>query len=175
MPIAEIDFTGTEGPGRLKDGTYHACLESVEQKEGREYPLWVWTFTSLEPETAGRQAQHTTSLSPKAAYFIRQVLEGLGVEVPLSMAKINTAHYVGREAMIYVIQDGTYTGKNDGEEHPNYKIERVFLVLGGQAPESLSAQQRRQQHPPTGNTGDINFINDDPRGNVKFDGNDIPF
>jgi hypothetical protein len=125
MPRADMDFTGTEGSGYLKDGTYRARLESVEERDGREYPLWVWTFVSLEPETAGRKSQITTSLSPKAAFFVRQVLEGLGVTVPGSMASINTDHYLGREAMILVAADGTFTGK-DGQEHDSYKIQRVF-------------------------------------------------
>lgn len=157
MPRADIDFTNTEGSGRLKEGTYRARLESVEQKDGRDYPLWVWTFTSLEPETAGRQSQHTTSLSPKAAYYIRQVLEALGAEVPGSIARINTDDYLGCEAMILVAQDGTFIGKDDGQEHPSYKIQRVFPVMGddrGPAPAPLAA---------------------DPRNEVKFDGDDIPF
>jgi hypothetical protein len=167
MPKAEIDFTNTEGSGRLKDGTYRARLESVEQKDGRDYPLWVWTFTSLEPETAGRQSQHTTSLSPKAAFFVRQVLEALGADVPGSMAKINTDDYLGREAMILVIQDGTFVGKNDGEEHPSYKIDRVFPVLGNQP----AAYHRK----PDGNPAPGWVAPADDRNAVKFDGDDIPF
>lgn len=132
MPVADIDFTGTEGAGRLKDGTYRARLEKVEQKDGREYPLWVWTFTSMEPETAGQQSQHTTSLSPKAARFIRQVLTALGGDVPSSLARVNTDVYLGCQAMIYVIQDGTFTGR-DGQEYPKYKIDRVFPVGNGSA------------------------------------------
>jgi hypothetical protein len=125
MPRADIDFTNTEGGGYLKDGTYRARLESVEERDGREFPLWVWTFVSLEPETAGRKSQITTSLSPKAAFFVRQVIEGLGMAVPSSMASINTDHYLRREAMILVAADGTFTG-NDGQEHDSYKIQRVF-------------------------------------------------
>ena len=159
MPKADIDFTGTEGSGRLKEGTYRARLESVEQKDGRDYPLWVWTFTSIEPETAGRQGQHTTSLSPKAAYYIRQVLEALGAEVPGSMARINTDDYLGREAMILVAQDGTFIGKDDGQEHPSYKIDRVFPVNDGE-PTPVAAPAAA----PT-----------DDRSQVKFDGDDIPF
>ena len=158
MPRATIDFTDTEGTGRLKEGAYRARLDKVEQKDGREYPLWVWTFTSLEPDTVGRQSQHTTSLSPKAAYYIRQVLEALGVEVPSSMADINTDHYIGREAMIYVIQDGTFIGKDD-QEHPSYKIDRVFPANGNEpvpvvAPTMSPADERSQ---------------------VRFDGDNIPF
>jgi hypothetical protein len=160
MPRADIDFTGTEGTGRLKEGTYRARLESVEERDTRgEYPLWVWTFASMEPETAGRQSQHTTSLSPKAAYYIRLTLEALGVEVPSSMAKIDTGDYLGREAMILVGQDGTFIGKDDGQEHPSYKIQRVFPVLGGEA----------VQEP-------VKVAAGDDRDSVKFSSDDgIPF
>jgi hypothetical protein len=159
MPRADIDFTDTGGQGRLKEGTYRARLDSVEQRDGRDYPLWVWTFTSLEPETAGRQSQHTTSLSPKAAYYIRLVLEALGVEVPTSMASINTDDYRGREAMILVAQDGTFIGRDDGQEHPSYKIQRVFPVLSG--------EQAPMQTPVVVGASD--------RDLVRFDGDDIPF
>ncbi len=159
MPSAIIDFTDTEGTGRLKDGTYRARLESVEQKEGREFPLWVWTFTSVEPESAGKQSQHTTSLSPKAAYFIRLVIEALGAEVPSSATKIVTDHYLGREAMILVVQDGTFEGR-DGQQHPSYKIDRVFPVLGNAS-----------HTEPTYSTPA------DPRDQIDFssDSDDIPF
>jgi hypothetical protein len=142
MPRADIDFTGTEGSGRLKSGTYRARLETVEEKDGREYPLWVWTFTSVEPETAGKQGQHTTSLSPKAAYYIRQVLEALGVEVPASMASINTDKYLGLNAMIFVDQDGTFIGRDDGLEHPSYKIMRVFPIMDGPRQGQEPARER---------------------------------
>lgn len=166
MPKADIDFTGTEGSGRLKEGTYRARLESVEQKDGRDYPLWVWTFTSIEPETAGRQGQHTTSLSPKAAYYIRQVLEALGAEVPGSMARINTDDYLGREAMILVAQDGTFIGKDDGQEHPSYKVQRVFPVIGDREPAAYHREPDGNPQAP---------VASDPRGDVQFDGDDIPF
>lgn len=152
MPVADIDFTGTDGVGRLSDGHYHARLDKVEAKDGREWPLWVWTFTSLEPETAGRQGQYTTSLSPKAAVFVRRVIEALGAEVPASMARINTDHYIGREAMILVAQDGVYEGK-DGNEYPNYKVQSVFPLVGDQAPAPMSA-------PPVSDRDAVQFSSD---------------
>jgi hypothetical protein len=159
MPRANIDFTDTGGTGRLKEGSYRARLESVEEREGREWPLWIWTFTSLEPDTLGRQSQYTTSLSPKAAFFIRMVLEGLGVEVPDSLVSINTDHYIGRETTIYVSQDGTFQGK-DGLEYPSYKISRLFPLID-QEPASVPA-------PSSGPIGD-------ERDSVHSDGDDIPF
>lgn len=159
MPRADIDFTDTGGTRRLKEGAYHARLEAVEEKDGREWPLWVWTFTSLEPDTAGQQSQYTTSLSPKAAYFIRMVLEALGVEVPSSLVSIDTNQYIGREAKIWVVQDGTFEGR-DGQQYPSYKIDRLFPVNGGPI-----AQEPVQAPVAAG----------DERSQVHFDGDDIPF
>ena len=44
MPVADIDFTNTEGAGRLKEGTYRARLEKVEEKTGffAFYLLSLW-------------------------------------------------------------------------------------------------------------------------------------
>jgi hypothetical protein len=130
MPSADIDFTGTESSGYLTGGTYHARLQLVEVRDGKEFPLWSWIFASVEPETFGRKSQITTSLSPKAAFFLRQVIEGLGVEVPASMARINTDKYLGREAMVFVAADGTFTGR-DGQERDSFKIQRVFPLGEG--------------------------------------------
>lgn len=167
MPRANIDFTNTSGSGRLKEGTYRARLDQVEEKDGREYPLWVWTFTSLEPETAGRQSQHTTSLSPKAACYIRFTLEALGAEVPASMADVDTDQFIGREAMILVGQDGTFTGQ-DGQEYPSYKIQRLFPIVGNselvQVPERTSAAA-----PAAAAAGLLE------RDQVHFASDDIPF
>lgn len=159
MPVADIDFAGTDGVGRLSDGHYHARLDKVEERDGREWPLWVWTFASMEAETAGRQGQYTTSLSPKAAVFVRRVIEALGAEVPSSMARINTDHYLGRECTILVAQDGTYEGK-DGNQYPNYKVQSVFPLVGDRAPVPMSV--------PTGAS---------ERDMVQFaaDSDDIPF
>lgn len=153
MPKADIDFTDTgSGAGYLTEGIYHVRLTEVEQVDGREYPMWVWTFTSLEPESFGKTTRHTTSLSPKAAYFIRQTLEALGGEVPQSVQTIDTDHYIGCEAMVYVVQDGTFTGR-DGEEKPRYKVSRLMPYLGTDAPVPAA----------------------DPRDDVSFANDDIPF
>jgi len=133
MPRASIDFTGTESTGYLKDGTYRVRLQDVEERDGREFPLWVWIVASVEPDTFGRTARHTTSLSPKAAYFVRQTIEAFGGEVPAALARVNTDNYLGREAMAVVVQDGTFVG-DDGQDHPRYKVGRLFPVLDGQPP-----------------------------------------
>jgi hypothetical protein len=125
MPSADIDFTGSDSSGYLTAGTYRARLVSVEERDGKEFPLWSWTFASVEPETFGRKSQITTSLSPKATFFLRQVIEGLGVEVPGCATRVNTEKYIGREAMIFVAADGQFEGRN-GVMRDSYKIQRVF-------------------------------------------------
>ena len=157
MPRADIDFTDTSsGGGYLTAGTYHVRLQEVQEADGREYPLWVWIVVSMEPESFGKTARHTTSLSPKAAYFIRQAIEAFGGEVPQSLASINTDDYLNCEAMALVIEDGTFTGK-DGQEHPRYKVDRLMPYVGSDASRPAPAPAI------------------DPRNDVKFDSDDIPF
>jgi len=166
MPVADIDFTGTEGSQYLKEGVYRARLESVEQKDGSNYPLWVWTFASMEPETAGQINSYTTSLSPKAAFYIRQVIEALGAEAPGGMARINTNNYLKRQAMIQVGKDGnTYTGK-DGNTYDSVKILRVFPIMDGAQPQAATPAA-------LANDGDPGPMEPAPRG-AEF-GDDIPW
>ena len=129
MPSANVDFTDTSsGGGQLTEGTYRVSLQDVEERDGREYPLWVWIVASIESETFGKVARHTTSLSPKAAFFMRQTIEAFGGEVPQSLARVNSDDYLGCEAFAVVAPDGTFTG-DDGQEHPRYKVARLFPVL----------------------------------------------
>lgn len=146
MPRGEFDFTGTESAGRLTAGTYRVRLVSVEQKDGRNYPFWVWNCASTEPETFGRATQYTSSLSPDAAFFTRQAIEAFGGQVPSSRAKINTDEYIGHEAMALVTQDGTFTGKDD-MEHDSFKAQRLFPILDGAEPDS-PVQNRKPDSKP---------------------------
>lgn len=157
MPKADIDFSDTSsGGGYLTAGTYHVRLQDVQEADGREYPLWVWIVASVEPESFGKTARHTTSLSPKAAYFIRQTIEAFGGEVPQSIASINTDDYLNCEAMALVIEDGTFTGK-DGQEHPRYKVDRLMPYMASYVPRPVAA--------PAGA----------PPDDTRFGGDDIPF
>jgi hypothetical protein len=123
-------------------------LQDVEAKDGREYPLWVWTLASIEPETYGSTARHTTSLSPKAAFFMRQTIEAFGGEVPQSLARVNSDDYIGCEAMGVVIQDGTFEGR-DGQDHPRYKVDRLFPVLeNASSPKPIAPATPTQQSAP---------------------------
>ena len=156
MPKADIDFTDTNsGAGYLTPGVYRVKLQEVQEADGREYPLWVWIVASMEPESFGKTARHTTSLSPKAAYFIRQTIEAFGGEVPQSIARINTDDYLGRQAIALVVEDGTFTGK-DGQEHPRYKVQQLMPVVGEDAPKPLQAAPADMR-------------------DVDFGGDDIPF
>ena len=59
MPVIEVDFTGvTSGAGFLEPGTYRARVENVVRVDGRNYPGLKWTWTSVEPDTLGMQADH---------------------------------------------------------------------------------------------------------------------
>lgn len=129
MAIIEADFTGvTSGAGFLEPGTYRAEVENVAQVEGRNYPGLKWTWRSVEDASYGQQADQFTSLSPKALWVLKGILEALGAEIPQSVVRLDTDRLIGRTAFIHVVNE-PWVG-SDGEEHPSSRVDRVLSVPG---------------------------------------------
>ncbi len=132
MAIVEVDFTGvTSGAGFLEPGVYRAQVESVEQRDGKNYPGLSWTWSSVEPDTQGQRADLFTSLSPKALWVLKGILEAFGAEIPQSAMRFDTNRLVGKQAMIKVINEPWTDAA--GEEHPSSKVERVWAAPGAAA------------------------------------------
>jgi hypothetical protein len=69
-----MDFTP------LKPGIYACKLLEVEVKEGQKAPYWNWKYEVLEGQpNEGRFLWNVTSLSPKAAFKLKETFEAFGV------------------------------------------------------------------------------------------------
>lgn len=97
----------------LPEGHYAAQLKSVDQKDGNEYPYWVWTFENLHDSEGnkkpGRQ-WNNTSLSPKSLGFLKATFEAFGYT-----ADSDTDEMIGEWVVLYLVQDTVGKGPKAGQ------------------------------------------------------------
>jgi hypothetical protein len=170
MAIIEVDFTGvTSGAGFLEPGMYQAQVEKVEQRDGANYPGLKWTWTSIERDTYGQQADDFTSLAPKALWKFKGILEAFGAEIPQSMLRFDTDRLIGKKAYIRVVNE-PWTG-SDGEEHPSSKVDRVMKIPAAVQP---NGNEERAQKAKA--TADFEPLPVQPADDFEFgDETKIPF
>ena len=97
MVEVTADFTGIESGGDyLPEGQYQAEVESVELKKGDKAKYLLWVFSSIESETKGMISTIMTSMSEKARWKFKEIIEALGGEAEgpteIDTDKIGRAH-----------------------------------------------------------------------------------
>lgn len=97
----------------LPEGRYAAQLKDVSQKDGKEYPYWVWTFENLHDSEGakkpGRQ-WNNTSLSPKSLGFLKDTFEAFGYT-----ADSDTDEMIGEWVVLYLVQETVSQGPRAGQ------------------------------------------------------------
>jgi len=97
----------------LPEGRYAAQLLKVEEKEGNEYPYWVWQFGNLHNKAGelvpGRQ-WNNTSLSPKSFGFLKATFEAFGYTTDS-----DTDEMVGEWVTLYLVQEPIAKGPRAGQ------------------------------------------------------------
>jgi len=103
----QVDFKGIETYEALPRGRYPVVIESVTVRESEtsEYPYLNWELRVDGGEFEGRHLFLMTSLSPKALWRLRGILEALGVfeetmefEVDDSTSELVSPDLIGIEA-----------------------------------------------------------------------------
>jgi len=102
----------------LPAGVYTARLMEVNVKEGRTAPYWSWTFEILEPDFLNRRMWVNTSLSPAAAWKMKEVFDAFGAD-----AGTDTDELCGQAVRLTVTQRVIETGNKKGEIGNN--VDRV--------------------------------------------------
>lgn len=110
----EVDkVEAASGSFLLPEGRYAAQLIRVEEKEGQEYPYWIWQFGNLHNSASemvpGKQ-WNNTSLSPKSYPFLKATFEAFGYTTDS-----DTDEMIGEWVVLYLIQEPIGKGPKAGQ------------------------------------------------------------
>lgn len=94
----------------IPDGEYLVKVAEVTQEEGDKAPYLKWVFEIAEGKSEGGKLYNNTSLSEKALWNLKTLLEALGVEIPEDEFDIEPDELVDLELMVSVELE-TFEGK----------------------------------------------------------------
>lgn len=117
--VADFGHKEAKGGGgriRVPEGDYVAKIIDAEKTEAKSSgnTMIVWTLEILEGKYKGKKIKTRTVMTPKALFFLRNLLEALGAEVPEKASKIRYKKYVGKKIGI-TIEDNEYENKVSSE------------------------------------------------------------
>ena len=101
---------------RLPEGDYKAKIISAEKKESKNSgnTYIKYGFQILEGKHKGKKLSGNATITPKALFWLRNMLEALGVEVPERAVNLKYKKYVGSKIGI-TLEDDEYEGKIKSE------------------------------------------------------------
>lgn len=104
--VVKVNFDGVEARGIVEEGLTRLQVDEVEIKEGKKAPYVSWKFKTRE----GGVVYDNTSMSPKALWRLKAVLEALG-ETNLGGSFNFTARRYLRKWLTAEIGHETYNGR----------------------------------------------------------------
>jgi hypothetical protein len=118
--VADFGHKDAKGGGgrnpRLPEGDYLAKIVSAEKKEAKNSGNTYirFGFKILEGKYKGKELSGNATLTPKALFWLRNMLEAMGQEVPEKASKIRYKKYIGQKVGI-TLEDDEYEGKIKSE------------------------------------------------------------
>lgn len=110
----KVNFSDVQDFEPMPAGIYHVEVVDVKLKESQssDYPYLNWEFVVLEEGYSNRKLWTITSLSPKAAFKMKEALIAFGEskEALTDDFELDPETYIGRRCLAAVVQD-TYQGK----------------------------------------------------------------
>jgi len=111
----EVEKAEAAGSGSylLPEGRYAAQLVKVEEKDGNEYPYWVWEFTNLHNDEGTKcpgKMWNNTSLSPRSRGFLKQTFEAFGYTTDS-----DTEEMIGEWVVLHLVQEPIAKGPKAGQ------------------------------------------------------------
>lgn len=103
----KVDLSGVESRKVPEEGIYNVKVESVEETESNNSgkPLLKWVFVITDGEFKGMKLFENTSLQPQALFKLKNVLEGLGVDIPNKAFDIDLSEMIGLTASVDVVNE----------------------------------------------------------------------
>jgi Protein of unknown function (DUF669) len=108
-----VDFTNVTAGGRVRipEGDYRVAVKSVKHDTSKAGdPMLVWEFELVEGKHKGKVLKDYTSLTPKALWKLKGLLEAMGITVPNKRVALRLEKYAGVQLGITAIDD-EYEGK----------------------------------------------------------------
>jgi hypothetical protein len=110
-----VDNVDSSGFALLEPGRYIGQLVSVTTRpavSADKFASWSWEFDLTSPESAkGRKQWANTSLSPAAAWKVREAFDALGFTTDS-----DTEEMIGESCALFVIQEEAEYGKKKGQQ-----------------------------------------------------------
>jgi len=108
---SQVDEAEVQDFSPLPVGIYPCVLREVEVKEGKKAPYWNWEYEVIPGhEYAGRRFWNVTSLSPKAAFKMKETFEAFGVPTTTDTDEL-VGSVVNLEVIMRTIQEGDRAGQ----------------------------------------------------------------
>lgn len=108
--ISLPSLADVEGRIDIPEGEYLVKVAEVTQEEGDKAPYLKWVFEVAEGKSEGGKLYNNTSLSEKALWNLKTMLEALGVEIPDDEFEIEPEEMIDLELMVSVELE-TFEGK----------------------------------------------------------------
>lgn len=109
--VISVDFEGVKAFKAIPEGSYVVEVSEVTQEtSSTDNDMLKWTFEVTEGKFKGSKLWLNTSLVPAALFKLREVLEGLGLEVPDDVMELDLSDIVGLSCGVNVLHED-YQGK----------------------------------------------------------------
>lgn len=109
--VISVDFEGVKAFKTIPEGSYVVEVSEVTQEtSSTDNDMLKWTFEVTEGKYKGSKLWINTSLVKAALFKLREVLEGLGLEVPDDVMDLDLDDVVGLSCGVNVLHED-YQGK----------------------------------------------------------------
>lgn len=113
----EVDLSNTEGKRsfRIPAGDYAMnCVNVEHQISSTGNPMYMWVFSVVEGDYAGREFRTYTVLKENALWKLAEVLEALGIGKAGDTVRFKKRDVIGKTVM-GTLQDSEYNGTERSE------------------------------------------------------------
>lgn len=115
------DLSDVEGRVVIPEDRYTFEIVKVEEGEGDSGAYYKWTFAVVGGKYDGKKAKpYITSLAPEALWNLRNLLEGLEVDIPKKAFDLEVEEFIGMKFIAGIIHD-TYEGRTQSEIDGNFE------------------------------------------------------
>jgi len=107
----EVDLSAAESSFLVPDGIYHMRCIGIEQtisKSGN--PMFVWTFTIVSGDHAGKEFKLFTVTTPAAMWKVAECVHAFGIGEAGEVVKFKASDVINRECGA-LIEESEYQGQ----------------------------------------------------------------